>query len=120
MWIQVVFTALAFVPKRSEIHALSCSHIQFIDQSVYLLTFIAFCTKNQLPSVLSDPISMPSLSGEDVNPLLYTGRALRIYLDRVLQRRKGRKRLFISNLDSNEKESSCNTISHRADHKNGL
>ena len=68
--------------------------------------------KNQLPLVLSDPISLPLLSGEDANPLLCPVRASRIYFDRSLHRRKGRKRLFISHLESIEKEISCDTISH--------
>ena len=68
-----------------------------------------FLAKNQLPSVLSDPISLPSLSGEDVYPLLCTSRALRIYLDMVLQRTKGRKRLLIFHLNSHEKKFSCDT-----------
>ena len=44
---------------------------------------------------MSDPISLPSLCGQDVNPLLCPVRALRIYLKRVEERRKGRKRLLI-------------------------
>ena len=47
-----------------------------------------FLAKNQLPSVLSDSISLPSLSGEDVYPLLCTSRAPRIYMDRVYRGEK--------------------------------
>ena len=64
---------------------------------------------NQLTSVLSDTLSLPSLAGEDVKPLLCPVRALKIYMDRVLQRRKGRKRLFIFHLNSHEKKNSCDT-----------
>ena len=105
----VFLTALASGRRRSEIHALSCSDVQFSDQSVSLSTFPGFLAKNQLPSVLSSPISLPSLSGQD--SLLCPVRALKIYLERVLSRRKGRKRLFISHLDSYDKEISCDTIS---------
>ena len=75
------------------------------------MTFPGFLAKNHLPSVLSDPISLPSLCGQDVNPLLCPVRALRIYLNRVEERRKGCKRLFISHSDSYGKEISCDTIS---------
>ena len=85
----VFLTALASGRRRSEIHALSCSDVQFSDQSVSLSTFPGFLAKNQLPSVLSSPISLPSLSGQDF--LLCPVRALKIYLERVLSRRKGRK-----------------------------
>ena len=107
----VFLTALASGRRRSEIHALSCHDVHFTDQSVNLMTFPGFLAKNQLPSVLSDPISLPSLCGQDVNPLLCPVRALRIYLNRVDKRRKGRKRLFISHSDSYGKEISCDTIS---------
>ena len=60
-------TALASGRRRSEIHVLSLSDVKITDQSVDLLTFPVFLTKNQLPSVLGDPISLPSLSGEDVS-----------------------------------------------------
>ena len=53
-------TALDSGRRRSEIHVLSFSDVQFTDQSVDLLTFPGFLAKNQLPSVLGDPISLPS------------------------------------------------------------
>ena len=59
----VFLTALASGSRRSEIHALSCHDVHFTDQSVNLMTFPVFLAKNQLPSVLSDPISLPSLCG---------------------------------------------------------
>lgn len=107
----VFLTALATGRRRSEIHAFSATDAQFSDGSVSLCTFPGFLAKNQLPSVVSCPISVPSLKGQDVNPLLCPVRALRIYLERVNPRRKGRKRLFISHLDSYEKEISCDSIS---------
>lgn len=107
----VFLTALATGRRRSEIHAFSAALAQFSDCSVSLCTFPGFLAKNQLPSVVSCPISIPCLTGQDVNPLLCPVRALKIYVDRVSSRRKGRKRLFISHLDSYEKEISCDTIS---------
>ena len=63
-------TAAASGRRRSEIQPLSCSDIQFSGQSVSLSTFPGFLAKNQLPSVLSSPFSLPSLSDQDVSPLL--------------------------------------------------
>ena len=61
-------TALASGCRRSEIHVLSFSDVQFTDLSVDLLKFPGFfLAKNQLPSALGDLISFPSLSGEDVS-----------------------------------------------------
>ena len=107
----VFLTALATDRRRSEIHAFSSTDVQFSNESVSLCTFPGFLAKNQLPSVVSGPVSVPCLSAQDVNPLLCPVRALRIYLDRVKPRRRGRKRLFISHFDSYDKEISCDTIS---------
>ena len=107
----VFLIALASGRRRSEIHALSYSDVHFSDHSVTLSTFPGFLAKNQLPSVLSSPISLPSLQGQDMDPLLCPVRALKIYLGRVSSRRRGRKRLFISHLESFEKEISCDSIS---------
>ena len=107
----VFLTALATGRRRSEIHAFCSTDVQFSNESVSLCTFPGFLAKNQLPSVVSGPVSVPCLSGQDVNPLLCPVRALRLYLDRVEPRRRGRKRLFISHLDSYDKEISCDTIS---------
>ena len=60
---------------------------------------------------MSGPVSVLCLTGQDVNPLLCPVRALRIYLDRVKPRRRGRKRLFVSHLDSYDKQISCDTNS---------
>ena len=97
--------------RRNEIHAFSSADVQFSDESVSLCTFHGFLAKNQLPSVVNGPISVPCLTGEDVNPLLCPIRALRMYLDRVKPRWRSHKRLFISHLDSYDKEISCDTIS---------
>lgn len=107
----VFLLALASGRRRSEIHALSCSEVQFSGDSVSLGMFPGFLAKNQLPSVLTSPIVIPSLVGEDVNFLLCPVRALKTYLARVLPRRKDRKRLFISHLESYEKEISADSIS---------
>ena len=107
----VFLTALATGRRRSEIHAFSSADVQFSDESVSFCTFPAFPDKNPLPSVVSGPVSAPRLTGQDVNPLLCPVRALRIYLDRVKPRRRGRKRLFISHSDSYDKEISCDSIS---------
>ena len=107
----VFLTALASGRRRSEIHALVCSDIEFSEHSVTLGTFPGFLAKNQLPSVLASPIVIPVLKGQDVNTSLCPVRALRIYFNRVFPRRKGRKRLFISHQDSYEKEISVDSIS---------
>lgn len=110
-WKTVFLLALASGRRRSELHALSFSDVQFSEHSVSLSTFPGFLAKNQLPSVPSSPIDIPALEGEDSNPLLCPVRAIRIYLDRVRSRRNSRRRLFISHLESYEKEISSDTIS---------
>ena len=110
-WKTIFLLALASGRRRSELHAFSVSHVQFSEHSVSLSTFPGFLAKNQLPSVLSSPVVIPALEGEDSNPLLCPVRAIRIYLDRVRPRRKSRCRLFISHLESYEKEISSDTIS---------
>lgn len=107
----VFLLALASGRRRSEIHALSYSEVQFSEDLVSLDTFPGFLAKNQLPSVLSSPILIPSLKGQDVNLLLCPVRALKIYLARVLPIRKNRRRLFISHMESYEKEISADSIS---------
>ena len=72
----VVLTNLA--SGHSKIHALSCSDVKFSDQSVSLSTFPGFLEKNQLSSVLTSPISLPSLSGQD--SLLCPVRALKSFI----------------------------------------
>ena len=74
----VFLTALATGRRRSEIHAFSSAEVQFSNVSVSLCTFPGFLAKNQLPSVVSGPVSVPCLTGQDINPLLCPVRALRI------------------------------------------
>ena len=84
----VFLTALASGRRRSEIHALVCSDIEFSEHSVSLGTFPGFLAKNQLPSVLASPIVIPVLKGQDVNTSLCPVEALRIYFNRVFQEGK--------------------------------
>ena len=85
--------------------------LSFQDIQLFWGTFPGFLAKNQLPSVLASPIVIPALNSQDVNTSLCPVRALRIYINSVFLRRKGRKRLFISHQDSYEKEISVDTIS---------
>ena len=81
-------TALAWGRRRSEIHALVCSNIEFSEHSVSLGTFLGFLAKNQLPSVLASPIVIAALNGQDVNTSLCPVRALRIYFNRVFSKKE--------------------------------
>ena len=60
---------------------------------------------------MSSPVVIQYLTGQDCNPLLCSVRALKIYLNRVLPRRKKRRRTFISHLESSDKEISADSIS---------
>ena len=101
--------ALALGRRHSEIHALSYSKVWFFEDSLSLGMFPGFLTKNLLLSVPSSTIFVPSLKGENVDVKLCPVRALKIYLARVLPRRKNRKRLLM-NLEFYEKEISSDSI----------
>ena len=99
----VFLLAFATARRRSELHALSVEtgFIRFneSDDSLTLLCQPGFLAKNQLPSVLPKPITVPSLSGNcgpsDTDRLLCPVRALKFYLKRVEGKRGRRKRLFL-------------------------
>ena len=99
----VFLLAFATARRRSELHALSVEtgFIRFneSDGSFTLLCQSGFLAKNQLPSVLPKPITVPSLSAScgplDADRLLCPVRALKLYLKRVKGTRGRRKRLFL-------------------------
>ena len=102
-WKTVFLLTMASAKRRSEIHALSIEdgHLRFnsSDGSVTLLVQPGFLSKTQLPTIASEPFSIPSLSQacgtQDEDRLLCPIRALKFYLNRVKPLRASRKRLFI-------------------------
>ena len=107
----VLLLALALGQRRSEIHTLSYSKVRLFEDSESLGMFPGFLTKNQPLLVPSSSIVVPSLKGENVDIKLCPVWALKIYLARVLPRRKNSKRLFIAHLEYYEKEISSDSIS---------
>ena len=101
-WKTVFLLTFASAKRCSEIHSLSVEdgYCRFnSDGSVTLLSQPGFLAKTQLPSVASQPFTIPSLANscgsEDPDRTLCPVRALKHYLARVKSIRKGRKRLFI-------------------------
>ena len=102
-WKTVFLLTMASAKQRSEIHALSVEtgHLRFdsSDGSVTLLCQSGFLAKNQLPSMVSKPFKVQSLSKtcgqDDEDRLLCPVRALKFYLNRVKSIRGSWKRLFI-------------------------
>ena len=94
--------ALATAKRCSEIHALAMdSHLRF-NQSDGLISLIlktGFLAKNQLPSVIPDPIIVPSLARickrEHLDRLLCPVRSLKFYLKMTSSHRQNRTRLFL-------------------------
>ncbi|MES9880851.1 MAG: hypothetical protein ABW185_08225 [Sedimenticola sp.] len=114
----VFLLALASGRRRSELHALSAADnaVSFAadGSSVLLHVFPGFLAKNQLPSVAYLPMEIPglqSVEGSDATSVLCPVRALRIYLHRVSDLRRGRRRLFISFLEHVRNEISASTVS---------
>lgn len=102
--------ALASSKRRSELHAISLSSVEFNSDfsEVRLDTFPGFLAKNQLPSEIRDPVVIPAL--KDFKSLCPV-RTLRCYIARSALFRKGRKRLFIPFAPSAVKEISAPSIS---------
>ena len=106
----VFLLAFATARRRSELHALSVEtgHIRFneSDGSFTLLCQPGFLAKNQLPSVIPEPITVPSLSAScgpsDTDRSLCPVRALKFYLKRVEGNRGRRKRLFLPLIGRND------------------
>ena len=100
----VFLLALASSKRCSELHALSvdppCLRHNEQDDSFSLLLDPCFMAKNQLPSVIPEPIFIPSLSitcdRDDRDRYLCPVRALKFYLKRVKATRGTIKRLFPS------------------------
>lgn len=112
----VFLIALASGRRRSEIHALSATSgsVDFSadKSSVILHSFPGFLAKNQVPSLAGTPIEIPALPSENSSDSsLCPVRALRIYLSRTKNFRRGRNRLFISFVKGYTKEISASTIS---------
>ena len=109
-WKTVFLLVFASAKRRSEIHALSiedgCLRFNDLDGSVTLLSQAGFLSKTQLPSVASEPFTIPSLSAncgrDDEERLLCPVRSLKFYLNLVKLLRGSRKRLFIPIKGKNE------------------
>ena len=101
-WKTVFLLAFASAKRRSELHALSIEPdlLRFnSDGSVSLAFQPGFLAKNQLPSVLPEPFSIPSLLSicgpSDPDILLCPVRALKAYIKATAVVRGKRNRLFI-------------------------
>ena len=101
-WKTVFLLAFASAKRRSELHALSIEPdlLRFnSDGSVSLAFQPGFLAKNQLPSVLPEPFSIPSLLSicgpSDPDILLCPVRALKAYIKATAVIRGKRNRLFI-------------------------
>ena len=101
-WKTVFLLAFASAKRRSELHALSIEPnlLRFnSDGSVTLCFQPGFLAKTQLPSVLPEPFTIPSLSAtcgsSDPDRLLCPVRALNFYVKATAVVRGNRTRLFI-------------------------
>ena len=106
----VFLLAFATARRRSELHALSVesgyARFNESDGSFSLLCQPGFLAKNQLPSVLPEAITVPSLSANcgpsDPDRFLCPVRSLKYYLKRVDGARGLRKRLFLPLIGGND------------------
>lgn len=115
-WKTVFLLKLATAKRRSEIHALSVnpSCLRFnTDGSVSLAFLAGFLPKNQLPSVMPGPITVPSLSAscgrDDPDRLLCPVRSLKFYLKSTSSERGSNSRLWLPLIG--KRDVSASTIS---------
>ena len=95
--------ALASAKRCSVIHALAMDFLHLrsnqSDDSVSLIVQTGFLAKNQLPSVIPDPIFIPSLARtckrENSDRLLCPVRSLKFFLKMTCSYRQNRTRLFL-------------------------
>jgi hypothetical protein len=100
-WKTLFLVSLAACRRISEMHAFLHDMVDYnTDGSVTLWTDPVFVAKNQMPGEDFPPTIIHSLSrtlsADNSDRLLCPVRALKYYLERTRNRRRGKKRLFIS------------------------